>query len=114
MFHLSPNFSESFRNFDQAQRPTLYHDLLNFICAMRKKPKAIDEKFFKQLNFVKKGLHEIKPLRSTIEAKEPIIIRFFNRRYAILKRWTYTSIFSTSLAMRTNLRSWCWKRTLRI
>ena len=38
--------------------------------------KAINEPFFKRLNTVEKDLFEVELLKSTIESREPIIVRF--------------------------------------
>ena len=47
--------------------------------------KAINEKFFKRLNVVKKDLYEVELLKSTIEHREPIIVGFFILQYAKLR-----------------------------
>ena len=47
--------------------------------------KAINEKFFKRLNVVKKDLYEVELLKSTIEHREPIIVGFFIQQYAKLR-----------------------------
>ena len=47
--------------------------------------KAINEKFFKRLNNVKKHLYEVELLKSTIEHREPIIVGFFILQYAKLR-----------------------------
>ena len=47
--------------------------------------KAINEKFFKRLNVVKKDLYEVEFLKSTIEHREPIIVGFFIFQYAKLR-----------------------------
>ena len=47
--------------------------------------KAINKKFFKRLNIVKKDLYEVELLKSTIEHREPIIVGFFILQYAKLR-----------------------------
>ena len=50
-----------------------------------KTPKVINEPLFKRLNTVEKDLYEVKLLKSTIEHREPIIVRFFILQYAKLR-----------------------------
>ena len=50
-----------------------------------KTQKAINEKFFKELNVVKKDLYEVELFKSTIEHEEPIIVVFFILQYAKLR-----------------------------
>ena len=47
--------------------------------------KAINEPLFKRLNTVEKDLYVVELLKSTIEHREPIIVGFFNLRYAKLR-----------------------------
>ena len=44
--------------------------------------KATNEPLFKRLNAVEKDLYEVELLKSTIERREPIIVRFFILQYA--------------------------------
>ena len=50
-----------------------------------KSQKAINEQWFKKLNTVEKDLYEVERLKSTIEHREPIIVRFFILQYAKLR-----------------------------
>ena len=47
--------------------------------------KAINSKFFKNLNHLNDKLYEIESVKSDVEHKEPVIVGFFNVQYAKLR-----------------------------
>ena len=52
------------------------HTIIKYL-GNEKTHKAINQKFFKRLNVVKKDFYEVELLKSTIEHREPIIVGFF-------------------------------------